>query len=279
MDAQECLRRGAIGAVGAVPGTMLAHPFDVLKIRMQTDPVSNRSLPAASRSVYAAHGMRGFYRGLAAGVQQKVLTRGPMFLASEACTQVCELTMGMNRTPAVFCGSLGSGYLTGSLAALAEWRKVLASSPAGGQWQRRGGSLELLRAAVAAHQLRSAVQRIHNAGCRNALFDVTFFGVSHLLMQQLDGQDTTVRMLGPGGCYALAATAAVVSDYAVDVSTKRSMALPPLQAVRTLRSSVVRLVRKDGLGLFAGLSPKSLEFATSYFVTGATSMYVLAKLA
>lgn len=276
MDAQECLRRGAIGAIGAVPGTVLAHPFDVLKIRMQTDPVSNRSLPAASRSVYAAHGMRGFYRGLAAGVQQKVLTRGPMFLASEACTQVCELAMGMSRTPAVFCGSLGSGYLTGSLAALAEWRKVLASSQAGG---RGGGSVELLRAAAAAHQLRSAVQRIHNAGCRNALFDVTFFGVSHLLMQQVDGQDSTVGMLGPGGCYALAATAAVVSDYAVDVSTKRSMALPPLQAVPTLRSSVAKLVRKEGLALFAGLSPKSLEFATSYFVTGATSIYVLAKLA
>ena len=276
MDAQECLRRGAIGAIGAVPGTVLAHPFDVLKIRMQTDPVSNRSLPAASRSVYAAHGMRGFYRGLAAGVQQKVLTRGPMFLASEACTQVCELAMGMSRTPAVFCGSLASGYLTGSLAALAEWRKVLASSQAGG---RGGGSVELLRAAAAAHQLRSAVQRIHNAGCRNALFDVTFFGVSHLLMQQVDGQDSTVGMLGPGGCYALAATAAVVSDYAVDVSTKRSMALPPLQAVPTLRSSVAKLVRKEGLALFAGLSPKSLEFATSYFVTGATSIYVLAKLA
>jgi hypothetical protein len=275
MDVQECLRRGAIGAVGAVPGTVLAHPFDVLKIRIQTNPASGRSLPAVARGISAAHGMRGFYRGLAAGVQQKVLTRGPMFLASEACTQVCELALGMNRTPAVFCGSLGSGYLTGSFAAVAEWRKVLASSEVGGSWQRCGGSVELVRAAATAHQLRSVVQRIHNAGCRNALFDVTFFGVSHLLMER---QDIKLGMLGPGGCYALAASSAVVTDYAVDVATKRSMAVPPLQAVPTLRSSVMQLIRKEGFGLFAGLSPKTMEFATSYFVTGATSVYLLASL-
>lgn len=278
MDVQECLRRGTIGAVGAVPGTVLAHPFDVLKIRMQTSPATARSLPAAAKGLYAAHGTAGFYRGLTAGVQQKVLTRGPMFLASEACTQICELTMGMGRTSAVFCGSLGSGYLTGSFAALAEWRKVLASSEAGGQRKRPGGSVALLRDAAAAQQLRSALQRIHNAGCRNALFDVTFFSVSHSLLER-QARDPTPGTLGPGGCYAFAATAAVVGDYAVDVATKRSMAVPPRLPVPALRSSVLRLVREEGVALFAGLSPKSLEFATSYFVTGAISVYVLAKLA
>ena len=99
MDAHECLRRGAIGAVGAVPGTVLAHPFDVLKIRMQTSPATAPSVALAARGVFASHGLRGFYRGLAAGVQQKVLTRGPMFLASEACTQLCELTL-LGRTHA-----------------------------------------------------------------------------------------------------------------------------------------------------------------------------------
>ena len=175
MDVGECFQRGAIGAIGAVPGTTLAHPFDVLKIRMQTSPASASSLPAAIRGVvHGPHGYAGLYRGLGAGVQQKVLTRGPMFLASEACTQLCQVQLGLDRTPAVFCGSLGSGYLTGSFAALAEWRKVLGSGESG--W--KGGSV--LRAAANAGQLRSACQRVHNAGCRNAAFDLTFFGVSHL---------------------------------------------------------------------------------------------------
>jgi hypothetical protein len=35
IDTTECLRRGAIGAFGAIPGTLAAHPFDVLKMKMQ----------------------------------------------------------------------------------------------------------------------------------------------------------------------------------------------------------------------------------------------------
>ena len=33
LDAIACLRQGSIGALGAIPGTMCAHPMDVLKIR------------------------------------------------------------------------------------------------------------------------------------------------------------------------------------------------------------------------------------------------------
>ena len=110
MDVQSCLKQGAVGAAGAVPGTVLAHPFDVLKIRMQTG--SAVSLVGAARTVVRDGGAQGFYRGLTAGVQQKVLTRGPMFLASEAATQCFEARFGLQRTPAVFLGSVCSGYGT-----------------------------------------------------------------------------------------------------------------------------------------------------------------------
>jgi hypothetical protein len=33
LDSIACLRQGCIGALGAIPGTMCAHPMDVLKIR------------------------------------------------------------------------------------------------------------------------------------------------------------------------------------------------------------------------------------------------------
>ena len=35
IDLAECGCRGAIGAVGAIPGTLAAHPFDVVKMRQQ----------------------------------------------------------------------------------------------------------------------------------------------------------------------------------------------------------------------------------------------------
>ena len=69
MDAPECLRRGAVGALGAVPGTLAAHPFDLLKMHQQ---VRAATLSEAIRHVSA--GKQGpelaaaFYRGAGAGV-------------------------------------------------------------------------------------------------------------------------------------------------------------------------------------------------------------------
>ena len=119
IDTDECLRRGCIGAFGAMPGTIAAHPCDVIKMRMQ---VTGAGLQPTLSAIRATPG--GFYRGLGAGIGQKVLTRGPMFLASEACTQLCMRFSGLERQKALFIGSFGSGYLTGFFAASAEWAKV-----------------------------------------------------------------------------------------------------------------------------------------------------------
>ena len=43
IDVAECLRRGAIGALGAIPGTLAAHPIDLVKIRIQTGAGSLRA--------------------------------------------------------------------------------------------------------------------------------------------------------------------------------------------------------------------------------------------
>lgn len=83
VDVTECLRRGAIGALGAIPGTLAAHPIDLVKIRIQTGA---GSLSAAVRGL-GTHAS-GYYRGLGPGVLQKVATRGPMFLVRSARSAV-----------------------------------------------------------------------------------------------------------------------------------------------------------------------------------------------
>ena len=48
IDLPECLRRGAIGAFGAIPGTLAAHPFDVIKMNQQ---VSGNAASAVLSSI------------------------------------------------------------------------------------------------------------------------------------------------------------------------------------------------------------------------------------
>jgi len=247
MEINECLHRGAIGAIGAIPGTLLAHPFDLIKIRQQVGGVH---LPESARTVMAG----GLYRGVAAGVAQKVTTRGPMFLLSEASTQLVQLSTGWSRDRAIFFGSACSGYLTGLCAAPAEWAKVQRGTAAA------GGNLRLML------QRRGAVHRLHGAGLRNAVFDSTFFVTEHAARTQLGAPSA----LSFGGAAALA----VAIDFPLDAAVKGSMAAGPEKLVQPPLAATMALLRERRANVFLGLTAKACEFAVSYAVTGQCSAVV-----
>ena len=256
IDPDECLRRGAIGALGSIPGTIAAHPFDLIKMRQQVGGAGVASAVCRIR----AGGTRllaPFYRGVTAGVGQKVLTRGPMFLVSELCTQVVQSRLTPNRDVAVFLGSAASGYITGFCAAPAEWAKVQRGL--GG-----GVAQDVLRAGSSRH----SAARLHGAGCRNALFDATFFATEHAARNKAGAP--------PALSYGCAAALAVVVDFPLDVTVKRWMAMPPAQQLGTLSPlhATWTLLRHRGAATFTGLSAKVCEFAISYAVTGYCSRFL-----
>ena len=250
IDVAECLRRGAIGALGAIPGTLAAHPIDLVKIRIQTGAGSVR---AAVRGLGTrTSDWPRYYRGLGPGVLQKAATRGPMFLASEVGTQCCETGFGMPREKALVVGSLSSGYVTGFLAASFEWAKVQRS----------------LGAAVGSVSARKRLAVCHGAGLRNAVFDATFFGTEHVARRYGN--------LPPEATYALGAVAAITLDFPLDVALKRNMAAPTTSPVPRVGATLLafRLLRDRGFKVvFAGLGVKSCEFGVSYACTGYVSTF------
>ena len=250
IDIAECLRRGAVGAAGAVPGTLAAHPFDVVKMRQQ---VSGSPLAATARGLT----LPSLYGGVSAGVAQKVATRGPMFLASEFFTQSVERHIGLARDRALFVGSAMSGYVTGFVAAGFEWVKV------------RGGVGVAMPSSTSKSASISWSRRLavhHGAGIRNGIFDATFFGCEHAARHH--------GGLPPAVSYGAAAALAVALDYPVDAVVKRSMAAPPSEPARWPLHETFRSLRTRGLGVFAGLGAKACEFFISYAVTGACSTHV-----
>ena len=266
IDLDECARRGAIGAFGAIPGTLAAHPCDIVKMRQQ---VSGASTLTALKDT-SATGVRGFYRGVGAGVTQKALTRGPMFLVSEVCTQAIQ-RCGCDRDVAVFCGSAGSGYATGFVASPAEWLKVQRG--VGHSGSKHATVTELLRQSVlssSGSSRRHGLARLHGAGCRNAVFDSTFFCSEHLLRK---------GGAPPAVSYGCAAALAVVVDFPLDAAVKRSMAVPPTTELRQQQLWPLRatwaLVRERRAAVFAGLLAKVFEFAISYSVTGYCSKFLV----
>lgn len=294
-----CARDGAIGGVGAIPGTLCAHSCDVIKMRQQ---LTGEKCAKAIRCVYSGIGisessatrsratkasssssLANFFAGAVPAVQQKVATRSTMFLASSASVQFFEHQLDFAPTSAAFVGSATSGYVTGSIASPWEWQKVLVSqrveSRAAGK-----GMMMLLAVAKRSHGsfggMACVRRRMHAAGVRNAIFDSTFFGVKRIL-EDWSAKNNNTRtnehsILSTGFAYGIAAVTAVAMDYAVDVSVKRTYAIGPEGPVPSL--GVIRhtlhIVSNEGLRIFRGLSVKSVEFGISYMITGLMAPHI-----
>ena len=56
------------GTVGGISLTIVGHPFDTIKVRLQTQPAGNTLYSSALdcvRKTYQWEGLRGFYKGVA----------------------------------------------------------------------------------------------------------------------------------------------------------------------------------------------------------------------
>lgn len=287
----KCLRDGAIGGIGAIPGTFCAHFCDVIKMRQQ---LTGERLGSAIRGIYRGRrrsycgtssnnssSLLHFFAGSIPAIQQKVTTRSTMFLASSISVQFFEHRLSLDATSAAFVGSATSGYITGFIASPWEWQKVLVSqrvnSPVAGK-----GVVKLLVEARKCHGgfIRGfgycVGRRMHAAGTRNAIFDSTFFGTKRVLEDRWNNniRGTTASA---GFAYGAAAIVAVTVDYAVDVSAKRTYSVGPERPIPTM--GVVRhtlhIVSNEGMKIFRGLGMKSVEFGISYMITGLMAPHIV----
>ena len=227
-----------------------------------------------------------FFAGSMPAIQQKVTTRSTMFLTSSISVQFFEHQFGWNATSSAFIGSATSGYITGFIASPWEWQKVLVSqrvhSPSTGL-----GMVSLFSEAKKHHGIVRGIlvgcmgRRMHAAGVRNAIFDSTFFGTKHILEDYNVAGRSCINnrhlfLVSSGFAYGVAAIAAVMVDYAVDVAVKRTYALGPERPIPS--SGVMRhtfhILARKGRKTFRGLGVKSVEFGISYMITGWMAPYV-----
>ena len=254
VDIALAVKQGSIGALGAIPGTIVSFPLDVIKVHQQS-----HHRPLSAVGAVSLLSKDSLLRGCGPAVSQKVATRVPMFLFSSLFVQVGE-SCGLDPVLAAFVGSAGSGYLTGGLAAIFEWQKVVnATSATGGD---RSSASSFARSAPA----KSVLRRMHFAGARNAVFDSCFFGTKATLQKHTECSE--------GVAYGVAAAGAVVLDYATDVAVKRSMRLNPKglknsrEKITGILKETISVCQKLGFGVFRGLPAKVGEFSVSYSVTG-----------
>jgi len=283
------LRQGCVGGLGAIPGTLCAHPCDVIKIRMQISGAGSyanalHTVTGISfvngKMVGNRQGMFKLYNGLFPAIEQRIVARGPMFLVSELYTQLVTKYLGLQDVSARFVGSVGSGYTVGVMAGIAEYRKKLLSqaiiTPKEARWDL------LYKTAVQSGNGASLRRRLHGAGVCAAIFDSIFFSTQHHLQYN-------VGFAAPIA-YASAAACAVCVGFTFDTNIARMMVVPPdkpvdgyfksygkmiWNAAPDEKSAALRML-KGVRGGFRGLPARVCEFSISYGVTGAVSIPVIA---
>lgn len=276
-----------------MPGTICAYPLDILKIRMQTTNTGDyrsamqfvmKGGSGGGAAGAAAPGLRGFYRGLAPAVELRIIARSSMFLFAELSSQLVEGCTPLRGASSRFVGSLGSGYATGFVAGLAEYRKKLLSQ--GVVQASQASYSSLLRSAFSAGQGCSLWRRLHGAGCRSAVNDSCFFSIQYYLVND--------KGWSAPQSYAGAAAFGVVGAFLFDTAVARMMLVPPWEAVPgTMRSvgaviweraGVARQDPRQGLSLrdmfrgvrggYRGLCARAGEFAISYGCTGVVGVWI-----
>eukprot|EP00930_Biecheleria_cincta_P008153 TRINITY_DN109532_c0_g1_i1.p1 TRINITY_DN109532_c0_g1~~TRINITY_DN109532_c0_g1_i1.p1 ORF type:complete len:263 (-),score=24.77 TRINITY_DN109532_c0_g1_i1:56-844(-) len=258
IDVAACFHQGAIGAIGSVPGTICAHPFDVLKIHMQTTDRGTHM--QAARLILTKRGVPGFYRGLFPALEQRFVARGPMFLVSEVCTQTLELYTPLHDLQARGVGSCMSGYIVGFLQAVPEYRKKLLSQGVTTVAETRWFSL--WNSARTAGLLRTGLhRRLHAAAMCCAVFDSTFFFMRDVLMAR-DG-------FAPPIAYGCAAATAVIVAYPLDTAVSKMLVVPPSKPVLPFRHNL-----SMNRAAFRGIPARGAEFFVSYAATGLIAMYM-----
>lgn len=260
--ATDALERASFAALGAIPGTVLSHPFDLIKVRCQNGGLSSLQVTRHMLQSESSNRVRELTQGLSANIRQKMVTRGTMFAAqsaSETLVRATPLARFDENVLVAFASSV-SGFTTGFLAALAELRKVQRIV----LFANQQPSSTMLRDASGQHQPHS-LRVMSWAGTRNAVYDATFFTCVQCLTRDHGFSSST--------SFGLASTAAVILDYPIDRACKQLMAGSlSYSNSRSLWRTVLHPFHQGfRLGLqrtFAGIGAKCIEFGVSYSITG-----------
>lgn len=96
------------GSLGGIAGTVIGHPFDTVKVRIQTSNSSQRSALDIFRSIMKNEGFRGLYRGVLPPVYSMAAVNAYLFAVEGAISRKLDLeSFGST-------GCFVSGFLAGA---------------------------------------------------------------------------------------------------------------------------------------------------------------------
>jgi len=98
------------GSIGGIAGTIVGHPFDTVKVRLQTGQCGNCAATTIAKKILKREGFRGLYRGVLPPVYSMAAVNAYLFAVEGFLSRELRLDK---------YGTLG-GFISGSLAGVAQ---------------------------------------------------------------------------------------------------------------------------------------------------------------
>ena len=236
-------------SAGGCTATLLGHPLDCIKVRLQAEQ-SGLSTTARAARMLREEGAAVFLRGVAPPLANAAVMNTAMFVAFAECRR---------RMPDTALGAFASGAVAGvataTLSTPFDYLKIQA--------QLRGTSaLAVLGATVRAP---GKLFRGHGMNCcREGVFTAVYLGCYDLLRVAITGESAPEARLPLPMAAAVSATTgalAWVANYPFDTVKSLQQAVPPGEAManRTSALAAAKLLWRSGgvAAFYKGLAPST----------------------
>ncbi|KAK9716215.1 hypothetical protein RND81_06G218900 [Saponaria officinalis] len=196
------------GTVGGVAQLVVGHPFDTIKVKLQSQPASLPGQPPkytgamdAVRQTVASEGPRGLYKGMGAPLATVAAFNAVLFTVRGQMEAFLRSEAGVPLTvpQQVVCGA-GAGVAVSFLACpteLIKCRLQAQSSATGAGAVKYGGPIDVAKHVLSEAGAKGLLKGIGPTLAREVPGNAAMFGVYELVKQYLaGGQDTST--LGRG---------------------------------------------------------------------------------
>lgn len=166
------------GTVAGVGITLVGHPFDTLKVRLQTQSHTNpiySGLGDCVRKTYKAEGVGGFYKGVASPLVGQMVFNAVQFAAYGQAKEVARMD-GEMTVPKYFLAGAMTGFVVAFVESPIDLFKTQLQTQVFSDKPRFTTFLGTVRHIASNHGLRGCYQGLAPTICRNVPSVAGYFG-------------------------------------------------------------------------------------------------------
>lgn len=262
--ATDALKDLAAGSVGGMALVVTGHPFDTLKVRLQTSS-QFAGFADCVRQTFVKEGVKGFYKGVASPLVGVSAINGVIFFTRGLAERFVQPNKDI---PLTFSELLVAGGITGACVAFVEGPVELVKSKMQVQYSAVGAkyknTLDCAKQLVTQYGVRGVYQGITATLLRNIPANAAYFSIYEWSKRKLSGNGTDTlspaAVLTAGG---IAGIAYWFTCFPIDVVKSRFQTEPSAFGERQYRNTwdcVKKLAREQGWrGFWRGFTPCALR--------------------